>query len=74
MFEAQDKQFIEQKGIKTNCLYICLEGKINDLSVGSIFNEHPEDSGKRDLIKNGKGHVFKISFCELAEIINRPLS
>lgn len=47
---------------RNEVLLICLEGEINCLGVGSIFNENPSQPQEAELIKMGDGHVFVCSY------------
>ena len=68
----ENGEIIEKSETCNETVYICLEGKINEEGVGSIFNDNPFEYGGKDLIKRGKGFVFSVSYCNLGYVLKQP--
>ena len=78
----QDKSCICAQGDIPKFVVICLQQKINNEDVGSIFNCeyllcHEEDCNNMrisvELMKNGKGHVAQIPFASINKILGKSI-
>jgi hypothetical protein len=70
---AKSNEIIMDIENPVDALVICIEGKINNLPIGTIFNdEYYEASGclEDDLIKDGNGMYAYLPFSQLSQAIS----